>query len=614
MRIKVLSYCIIASVFLLVSAKAENTVHYTGSVISNVDYHHGQLVPAVGVHNTQILRANREHPEKSDDFGWTYNHAPMIAYWNNTFFVEYLSDSIGEHVPPAQTFLIRSVDQGKSWSKPVVLFPKYKVPDGTTKEGKSIVAKDLIAVMHQRVGFYVSKSNKLLALAFYGIALDSKDDPNDGNGIGRVVREMKPDGSFGPVYFLRYNHAFNEKNTSFPFYKRSKDKLFVKACDEILANPLYMMQMVEEADRNDPLIPLKKQYKAFSYYHLPDGKVVGLWKHALTSVSNDGGFTWFEPVERAKGFVNSNAKIWGQKTADGKYATVYNPSEFRWPLAISVSEDGLDYKTLNLVHGEISPMRYGGNYKSYGPQYVRGIQEGNGAPEDGKLWVTYSMNKEDIWVSSIPVPVKSSVDVHVDDDFDKMPDGKELDNWNYYSLRQAPVKIEKNPQKCLSLRDWDHFDYARAERIMPESKSFNATIVFEAAQSDFGRLDIEFQNPEGNPAIRMSLMPDGYIRFKAGARLSGSNRYEAGKKDTMEFFVYRDRRTYEVFRNGKKIQTGIFFAQVDIFSRIVFRTGEQRLFPTPETPADNFVDLENTGLEDKEAAFFIYSLKTEVIE
>ena len=41
-------------------------------------------------------------------------------------------------------------------------------------------------------------------------------------------------------------------------------------------------------------------------------------------------------------------------------------------------------------------MRYGGNYKSRGPQYVRGIQEGNGIPKDSDMWVSYSMNKEDI--------------------------------------------------------------------------------------------------------------------------------------------------------------------------------------------------------------------------
>ena len=163
---------------------------------------------------------------------------------------------------------------------------------------------------------------------------------------------------------------------------------------------------------------------------MPEGRLVSLWKHALTSISEDGGNTWAQPVERAKGFVNSNAKIWGQRLSDGTYATVYNPSEFRWPLAISLSKDGLEYTTLNLVHGEITPMRYGGNYKSFGPQYVRGIQEGNGTPPDGDLWVTYSMNKEDMWVSHIPVPVRAHASEHADDDFAGNKDLSELPDWN----------------------------------------------------------------------------------------------------------------------------------------------------------------------------------------
>lgn len=53
-----------------------------------------------------------------------------------------------------------------------------------------------------------------------------------------------------------------------------------------------MMQWVEEADREDPIIPLKKGYKAFNCYTLPDGRIASLWKHALTSISEDGGHTW----------------------------------------------------------------------------------------------------------------------------------------------------------------------------------------------------------------------------------------------------------------------------------------------------------------------------------
>ena len=42
------------------------------------------------------------------------------------------------------------------------------------------------------------------------------------------------------------------------FLQKSKDRGFVEACDELLSQPLQMQQWVEEADRNDPLIPLQK--------------------------------------------------------------------------------------------------------------------------------------------------------------------------------------------------------------------------------------------------------------------------------------------------------------------------------------------------------------------
>lgn len=78
------------------SLLAQDTLHYSGSTLSRVDYHHGQLKPAIGVHAVQTMRANREQPDKGDGFGWTYNHAPMLAYWKGKFYMEYLSDPVGE--------------------------------------------------------------------------------------------------------------------------------------------------------------------------------------------------------------------------------------------------------------------------------------------------------------------------------------------------------------------------------------------------------------------------------------------------------------------------------------------------------------------------------------
>ncbi|MFD2033851.1 six-hairpin glycosidase [Belliella marina] len=605
----VLVICLL--VFSLGDLKAQDTVHYTGKMISNIDYHHGNLRPAVGVHATQILRANRQHPELADGFGWTYNHASMIAHWNDTFYVSYISDSVGEHIPPNHTLLLSSKD-GKEWSKPKVLFPIYKVPDGLTKPGVEGETKDADAIMHQRVGFYVSKQGRLLALGYYGIAIDEKDHPNDGLGIGRVVREIHKDGSFGPIHFIRYNSSWNKKLSEFPFYKSSKDKGFVKACDEILSDPLMMMQWVEEADRDDPLIPLKKQYKAFSYYHLDNGNVVGLWKHALTSISKDGGKNWEYTPTRAPGFINGNAKIWGQRTPDGRFATIYNPSEYRWPLAISNSDDGLNYTDLLLVHGEITPMRYGGNYKSYGPQYVRGILEGNGDPSDGRIWVTYSMNKEDIWVASIPAPVVDKVDTHPNEVFDQMEAGKELDQWNVYNLLWASSRIEEDGQgeKWLTLRDKDPFDYARVERVIPESKKLKAVFEIKPEQNDNGLLQIEFQDERGLPAIRLIFDEDGNFKSKSGARFRNIQSYEVGKAYKIELEIDVDSRSYTVAVNGVDKGMRLFHAPVGSLERVMFRTGDQKHFPTPDTPADQDYDLENAGEMVKEAVFRIKSIQT----
>jgi hypothetical protein len=592
---------------MLIASGQQDTVRYTGKTLSNVDYHHGQLSPAIGVHNIQTMRANRANAVNN----WTYNHAPMLAYWNNSFYLEYLSNPIGEHAPPGQSYLQTSKD-GYTWTEPIVIFPPYKIPDGFVKEGGKDTAKNTDAVMHQRIGFYTSKAKRLFALGYYGIVLAKGDDPNDGNGIGRVIREIKTNGSFGPIYFLRYNHRFNEKNTNYPFYKSSKDKGLVTACEEILATPLLMQQMVEEADRNDPLIPLKKDFKAFNYYHLPNGNVVGLWKYALTSISKNEGKTWQYNPTRAPGFVNANAKIWGQKTSDGKYATVYNPSEFRWPLALSVSDDGLNYKNLLLVNGEITSLRYGGAYKSYGPQYVRGIQEMDGTPPGGNMGVSYSMNKEDMWVSKIPVPVKDKVTDHINDVFSEMKDGEELNQWNIFSPLWCKVAIEKmnDGSKALSLRDNDPFDYAKAERVFPNSRRLEVEFSVTPQQNSNGLLEIEITDAKGSAGLRLMFDSTGSILTKQGYRNKSLGKYNSGETVTIKIELNTTTRFYTISINGKNPSNNLFFAPLESVERIVFRTGVTRRFPDADTPTDQMYDLPKADEKDTPAQFFIKYLKT----
>ena len=609
-------------------------IHYTGRTLSNPNRHDGGLSPVVGVHNIQILRANREHPSVSNGQGWTYNHQPMMAYWHNRFYVHYLCDPKDEHVPPSRTMLQTSAD-GYNWTNPQVLFPELQVPEGFQKPNRPDKAHNLIAIMHQRVGWYVSKSGQLWAIGNYGVAFDKKDDPNDGNGLGRVIREVRQDGTFGPIYFIYLNSSFSSltsfssvtsyssltrhsnraghANSIFPYYTTAPKDVRT-ACEEILANPRYRMQWVEEADRNDPLIPLHKEYKAYCDYTLPDGQIASLWKHALTSTSADGGLTWAQPVERAKGFVNSNAKIWGQRLSDGTYATVYNPSEYRWPLAISLSKDGYEYTTLNLVQGEVPPMRYGGNYKSYGPQYVRGIQEGNGTPKDSDLWVAYSMNKEDMWVAHIPVPVQTEAHSHAQGS--EIRDAgtlSRLTQWNVYSPQYAPVSIDDG--MWLTLRDSDPFDYARVERKIPATRELCVEFDLRAGQNDHGLLQIEFLDKHGTACSRIELTSEGTMRCKGGARYGGLGRYAANEVYRIKCILSVSKRMIEVYRgDGAKLGQRMFFAPVESIERVMFRTGAERRFPDVDTPADWDGTLDNAGEREAESVFAITGFRTTALD
>jgi len=72
---------------------------------------------------------------------------------------------------------------------------------GRRRRGEWHIPAGTPSVMHQRMGFYVAPDGRLLTLAFYGYSPTPRIGPNNGQGLGRVVREIREDGSLGPIYF-----------------------------------------------------------------------------------------------------------------------------------------------------------------------------------------------------------------------------------------------------------------------------------------------------------------------------------------------------------------------------------------------------------------------------
>lgn len=552
-------------------ARAADTpvVTYTGREFpdSSAD---GSLRLAVGVQNIEVYRANRTAPTHLDRLTDTYLHQPMLAWWHGQFYLEYLSGPRDESQAPCSDSLTTSPD-GLHWSPPRVVFPSIKLPDGT------------MSIMHQRMGFFVAPDGRLLVLGYHGKA----PAPYDGTGVGRVVREIHEGGSLGPIYFIRHgthNPWYAQgPNPTYPFYQTSPDAGFVAACDALLANKLMTTQWWEEERlEEDGLATAHGQ--ALSFVHRPDGSALGIWKNALTAVTSDNGRTWSPPRQAANLPVNAS-KYWLQRTGDGRYALFLNPTNRnRHPLAVVTSDDCASFSDLLVIHGEMPDQRFPGGFKNLGPQYTRGIVEGNGAPPDRATatWIAYSVNKEDIWVSRVPVPIRGRVDAPVSDNFEGTPIGALPADWNIYSPAWAPVRIVDTggtAGHALELRDEDPYDYARAIRIFPETHGVKISCKVLARQTN-ARLEIDLLDRHGARPVRLAFAEDGHVWACHEGVWTDAGAYVADRWLTLDLEIPRaptaDRVDVRIDGKSPLSRPAVFTEPAATVERLSFRTGRYR--------------------------------------
>ena len=574
---------------------------------ANTDYHDGQLRPAVGVHNFEVIRCNRKHPERVTEeipnfpdvgfinTGFTYNHQPMICYWQDRFWVIYQSGPVHEHQEPCYALITWSKD-GRNWRKPQTIFPARRFRNrGEDNEIQ-------YSISHQRMSWYVAPDGRLIACAYYGMP----DTPNNGKGVGRAVREILGPGQYGPIYWVRYNkyQGYHKDNSPhYPYYREAPDSGFVKAIDSLLANKLMVQQWYEEDQDTTgdffSYVPSRTRYgKSFVWYTLPDRRIVGMWKWKKMAIADQWEPGQISRQGQGRDIYYGGAKIWGQRTSDRKYALVYNPIEnttWRHPLSVTTSDDGMNFDTYFLnVQSETPLMRFGGGNKDGGgAQYVRGIVPGNGTPPDGAVWLCYSSNKEDIWVTRVPVPIKGTVERDVHDNFEEMAVNGIVTDWNVYSGVWVPVGVVKDSgNRVLRLRDKAPYNYAKAVRVFPETT--RADVSFDLRVTDIGRdsLEIELQNYRGQHPVRIIIDgKQGIIRANAGEQLMDVLGVSQGPWLKLHITADTTAGTYNLEVNGNEIVSKAAFAEkldpannpygsqftAPTVERIVLRTGTWRM-------------------------------------
>lgn len=543
----------------------------------NLDSPDGDIPPLVGVHSMEIYHATHELAFDPLRTGYTYNHHVDMAIWKGRFYVAWTNGKRDEDVAPDKQVYVTSPD-GATWSEPVDLF------------GEGIATA-------MRMYFFHAPNGRMLATAGVRIQNDRKLEKDKG---GLLVREIRADDSLGPVYTLIPPPAGGAALVPQPEFTISNDAGFVDACRQLLANNAYLEQqdlgVLLGKDRRMVAyssMETEDEQKDFGrapvFYHRKDGAMIGVGKLGYAMISRDEGKT-FAALPRATSLATGDAKIWVQGTSDGRYAMVHNPKpdgKMRFPLVVLSSEDGMAFKDMRLVSGEIPAQRYSGAMRAPGLQYTRGVSifANDGSLDAIKdMFVAYSANKEDVIVARIPVPLKTQENQPVNETFENARDGgRIIPGWNIYSLLWAPVSVVDHGAgagggKALRLLDASPYDFARAERVFPESAS--ATVSFMLTSQEHGDLEIELRPAFGAARpVRLVLSPDGkLLAFDKGSPVDLGTQ-PPGKPITISVATDCKARSYSVTVNGKTRAGLGFSADVDSLCRIEFRTGS--LHPAP---------------------------------
>ena len=526
------------------------------------------LQPVVGAQAWQVFRATRGVPEQADGYGWTYNHHIDIAEWNGRYYVGWNSCEKDEDVWPSRELYSTSAD-GATWDPPRELFP----------QGQSICL---------RMYFYHAPNGQMLAIAGLRTSNAEVDEETKGS---LVVRQIMQDHALGQVYLLQ---RVGNAKSNLPAFDSSPDAAFVEACRHLLGNVVFL----EQQDLGTLLQDRKMKWhtaanwpggkipgdsekwrsgKAFSFFKRPDGLRVGISKMGFTTCTTDEGKTWSRP-EVPPTLVTGKAKVWTQRTNDGRYALAYNPTtRTRYPLIVVASDDAAHFSEMRIVQGELPRQRYPGAQRSVGPQYTRGISEWStdGSINDNALWLVYSMSKEDIWVSRVPLPITPDVTAAVDDDFSKFATGSRIANWNTYRPRWSDVQVEGGQ---LQLANRDLYDYASATRSFPSAAVVEIELTITADQSDCGRLEIDVCAATGGACpVRLALDDAGQITAAARGESTVLGSYTAGRSLTLAIRADARRGVWSVLVDGQmKLDAAPFANFATALQRVVLRTGAYR--------------------------------------
>lgn len=322
-----------------------------------------------------------------DDNTDHFSNGVCMAGFNGALYCMWQSSKEYEDSPDTWVAYSRSTDDGKTWSRPMVLAESPEV--GSVSSGGWLVNdKELVAYINvwnesHKEGYTVYKTSK------DGLKW-SKERPvlmADGTPMQAVIEQDPHVLSTGRIINAAHFHPGLQ---AYPIYTDDKSG---KA-------GWHKAQFTPKKKNDDQSCELEP-----SSFVCADGAIVMLFRdqsstfRKLAAVSKDNGETW--STSFLTNIPDSRSKQCAGNLPDGRVYFVSNPvqNKFRYPLVITLSKDGKVFDEAYILHtfGELPEIRYSGRAKRKGYSYPKSCIIGD------SLYIGYSVNKEKVQYTKIPI-------------------------------------------------------------------------------------------------------------------------------------------------------------------------------------------------------------------
>ncbi len=341
-----------------------------------------------------------------------FNHHPYLTKLKNNLFACWDTQLHDENTSGQHGVFCFSSDQGRTWTAPRTLFPPLapNIPASETIEPGAF----------QTSQGFCEIDNELFAISI--VDINSSDKIFRFNKVSRLrvgllACKVFVDGSLGDIFWV--SGGLHTRTHDLQNIAKGQENL-IKKINTHLSKPANLLQLIFGPKIHPDSDDNHRMTEPSPPWQLDDGTWVRLFRDAGSAIatsradveatksrrnyvtfSADHGAHWSVPIRTE--FPDACARSNSGRLPSGIFYVINNVLPMspkhggRSMLAISLSNDGLIFDRCAVIRFIAPRLRQKGKAKGNGYAYPHSVVMGK------KLWLIYSVNKEDIEICHLSI-------------------------------------------------------------------------------------------------------------------------------------------------------------------------------------------------------------------